>query len=132
MIHHFKACILTHSLDLADDFVYKALFQQFLRQVGVQNDCHVVICLRYITGLLSHIDQQVFFGQLHFCAVHVKFQCSNAFQLIHCSISIQLIQMLFDAAKLFAVFGSNCTQLRLEGVCSKVTHVICEDYLLDI
>ena len=40
--------------------------------------------------------------------------------------------MLFDAAKLFAVFGSHGAQLRLEGVCSKVTHVICEDYLLDI
>ena len=42
VIHHFKACILSHSLDLADDLSYtKPSSSSSSVQVGVQNYGHV-------------------------------------------------------------------------------------------
>ena len=93
MIHYFEISFFTHGLNLADDFKYKAFFQQFFGQIGIQYDRDAIIFFRYITFLLAHFNQQIILGQFYSNTIHIKtdvadLQCGSAF-LIHFGKKVQ-------------------------------------------
>ena len=59
LIHYFKSSFFSHGLDLADDLSYKTFFDQFRSQIGIQNNCDIVVRFGYITFHLRSFDQQI-------------------------------------------------------------------------
>ena len=116
MIGNLKTCFFSHGLDLTYDLADEALFQKFRSQVGIQGYGYVVVALGYIALGLSHLDQQIIFGQHYQFAAEIKLQCPICLQGVHSGIAVDLRQSLADVAKLLAVLRSDGLKLRLEKI----------------
>ena len=51
MVHNLKACVLTHCLDLTDDFSYETFLDKLRSEVGVKNNGYIVVRLCHVALL---------------------------------------------------------------------------------
>ena len=124
MIHHLKAGILTHRLDLADHLIHEAFLDQFIGQSCIQHNCDTAVAFGHEALHLCGIDEQIILLENLLLTIKRDRERSLFIQLIHSCIAVQIRQNLLQRIQLLAEPSSQRLQLRLKGIGGEITHIL--------
>ena len=132
MVSYLKAIFLTHGLNLADDFIYKAFLYQCFAQSGFKSNRYIAITLGCKALSLGHSYIYILRQKFKSLSSSFNYQLAILFQLFLCSTAIERSNCLLNGTHVLANLLAKNLKLWLVGIGKILLHVILESYSLDI